>query len=73
VEALVIPHGRCFAFSRKGKLKFTQAEAGTALKQAKASRARRGSKHTEERVYECPGCGFWHLTSRTQFEERGKV
>ena len=69
----MIPKGRCFAFSRKGKLKFTKDQAGIALKQARQARARQGSAHAEERTYECPGCGFWHLTSRTSFEERGKA
>jgi hypothetical protein len=75
LEALVVPRGKCFFRSRKGKLRFSKADAPAALRQAQAKRQRTGSAHMEERVYECPvaqgGCGDWHLTSRTTYEERG--
>jgi hypothetical protein len=74
IERLVVPHGRCYRGSRMGKLRFSEAEAQTALRQAQASRARKGSAYHEERVYECKisegGCGDWHLTSRKTWEPR---
>lgn len=75
IEKLVVPKGRCYFRSRHGKLVFNREEAETALRQAQASRARRGTGHKESRIYECPegGCGGWHLTSRTQYQERGQA
>ena len=69
-----MPKGKCYFRSRYGKLIFTEAEAGKALRQAQANRERHGSGHREERTYACPegGCGGWHLTSRKTYEERGK-
>lgn len=74
LEAMVVPEGKCYFRSRWGKLIFTTEEkALRALEQAKAHRARRGSGHVEERIYPCPtgGCGGFHLTSRTEWKERG--
>jgi hypothetical protein len=75
VETLVVPHGKCFYRSRKGKMIFTQNEAEKALRQAQADRVRRGSAYVEKRVYECPegGCGGWHLTSRETWVDREKA
>lgn len=72
VESLIVPKGRCFFRSRKGKLIFTRDEADRALRQAQQGRASRGSSYTESRAYECPegGCGGWHLTSRQVYVER---
>jgi hypothetical protein len=76
LEALVIPRGRCFRNSRKGKLRFTKDDAPKALEQARIKRARTGSLYTEERFYECKeaegGCGDYHLTSRSEYNERGQ-
>lgn len=75
VEKLVVPKGKCFFRSRKGKMIFTRVDAETALKQAQLDRVRRGSAYVEKRVYECPpgGCGGWHLTSRETYVERGQA
>lgn len=71
LERLVVPRGRCFRNSHKGKLRFAEADATEALRQAQAKRARAGSAYSEERTYECKaaegGCGDWHLTSRTEY------
>ena len=64
VEAMVVPAGKCGR-----KLRFTRAEAEKALKQAQQSRANRGLAPQERRVYECPRCGDWHLTSRETWED----
>lgn len=76
LEALVIPRGRCFRNSRKGKLRFSQSDAPKALEQARIKRTRSGSAYMEERFYECKiadgGCGDYHLTSRAEYEERGQ-
>lgn len=73
ITQMVVPKGRCHFRTRnpKGKLIFTEAEAERALKQAQASRARRGSAYAEERTYACPegGCGGWHLTSRSTYQQ----
>ena len=39
----------------------------------KAARARKKSKkgHIEKRVYRCPDCGYWHLTSMTRKDGSG--
>jgi hypothetical protein len=72
----VIPRGRCFNKSRKGKLRFAEADAPRALEQARVKRIRSGSAYMEERYYECKveegGCGDYHLTSQTNYEERGQ-
>lgn len=67
LEAMVLPQGRC---SRSGKLCFTATDAAKALRHARASRAARGQAYHEERTYDCKACGFHHLTSRAEFEER---
>lgn len=73
LEALVIPRGRC---PRNGKLRFSEEDAPKALEQARIKRIRTGSAHMEERFYECEltkgGCGDFHLTSRTSYDERGR-
>ena len=75
IEDIVVPRGRCFRNSRKGKLRFSEADAPKALKQAQANRARTGSAHCEERYYECKisegGCGDFHLTSRQEYTPKG--
>lgn len=75
VESLVVPRGRCYFGSRKGKLRFAETDVAKALRQAKANRARKGSGYVEDRAYPCPdgGCGDWHLTSRSEWTERGKA
>lgn len=72
VETLVVPKGRCFFRSRKGKMIFTEVEADRALRQAQQGRSSRGSGYQEKRAYPCPegGCGGWHLTSRETYQER---
>lgn len=74
IEGMAIPKGRCYFRSRYGKLRFTEVEVEKALRRVKADRARRGSTHAEERYYPCDqpgGCGDFHLTSRTEYTERG--
>lgn len=66
-----MPKGRCYAGNPKGKLKFTEEDAPRALRQAQAKRIRTGSKNMEERTYQCPTCGYWHLTSRKTY--RGEI
>lgn len=76
IEQMVVPQGRCFFRSRHGKLRFTAEEVEKALRQAQVNRDRRGSAHREERYYPCDqpgGCGDFHLTSRTHYEERGQA
>jgi len=73
LDQLVLPVGRCFFKSRKGKLTFaTEADAEKALKQAAAKREHQLNGHVESRFYPCPpdGCGGFHLTSRDEYEER---
>lgn len=73
VERLIVPTGKCFFRSRRGKLIFPdEAAARKALQQAKAARQRAGSPYAERRVYACPtgGCDGWHLTSRETYQER---
>jgi hypothetical protein len=72
VETLIVPKGRCFFRSRKGKLIFTADEAQKALKQAQNGRQRAGKAYAESRAYPCPegGCGGFHLTSRETYVER---
>jgi len=76
LEQMVIPKGRCYFRSRKGKLRFTEAEVGKALEQARRSREARGlpPDTAAKRYYPCPegGCGDYHLTSRTEWIERGQ-
>lgn len=71
IELAVVPKGRCFIRSRKGKLKFTRDQVDRALRHARHDAARRGSVKVESRYYSCEdgrpeGCGFWHLTSMTE-------
>jgi hypothetical protein len=74
LEALVVPHGRCYRNSRNGKLRFSADEAEKALRQAQQTRARKAQAYHEERAYECKisegGCGDWHLTSRKEWTPR---
>jgi hypothetical protein len=74
LEDLVIPKGKCFR-TRHPKLRFAAGDAERALIQAQQTRARKGQAYHEERVYECKisegGCGDFHLTSRTEYVERG--
>jgi hypothetical protein len=75
IESLIVPRGKCYRNSRKGKLRFSKDEAPEALRQAKAKRQRAGSAYCEERAYECKtsegGCGDWHLTSRQEYNPKG--
>lgn len=72
LEHAIVPHGRCHYPHRK--LQFTEAEVSKALRQAQATRRAHGQQYTEQRYYECKatqgGCGFWHLTSRTNYQPR---
>lgn len=72
IEEMIVPRGRCFLQSRKGLLRFSEAEAARALLQAQQSRARRHSGYVEDHAFPCPagGCGDWHLSARTQYIER---
>lgn len=76
VEDLVMPDGQCgFQSKRRPKARFaTEEKAAKALLQAQQQRARVGSGHVEKRYYACPegGCGGFHLTSRTEYEEKRK-
>lgn len=73
IEEMVVPVGRCYFRSRYGKLRFTEAEAEKALKQAKRNREVDGKAYAEARYYPCPegGCGDYHLTSRVSYVARG--
>lgn len=77
VETLVVPNGRCFRNSRKGKLRFTKDVVEKALRQAQASRKARGTTYAENRYYEClvaeGGCGDFHLTSRETYTPRSNA
>lgn len=77
ISKMVLPTGRCFFRSRRGKLIFrTEADAQSALRQAKDKRVHQPANgHVECRYYACPdgGCGGFHLTSREEYEERGKT
>jgi hypothetical protein len=73
IEQTVVPKGKCFIRSRYGKLKFTKDEVNKALRHAQHGRAIKGSGKVEARYYSCEdgrpdGCGFWHLTSRTEYQ-----
>lgn len=74
VEDLVLPDGQCkFQSPRRPKARFaTKAKAAKALEQAIQQRRRTGSLHVEKRYYKCPegGCGGYHLTSRSEFDEK---
>lgn len=75
VTELVLPDGQCrFQSPRKPKARFaTPEKAAAALKQAREQRFRMGNTgHIEKRYYACPegGCGGYHLTSRSEFDER---
>lgn len=73
VETLVVPKGKCYFRSRNGKLIFaTEIDAQKALRQARHKRRLQGTAHQEERFYPCPegGCGGYHLTSRTHYQDR---
>jgi hypothetical protein len=73
VNQLIVPTGKCYFRSRRGKLIFANEQiARKALQQAKAARQRAGSPYVERRAYACPqgGCGGWHLTSREAYQER---
>lgn len=76
VEKMVTPDGRCYFRNRFGKDIFkTKEKAQRALKQVQIQRLRSGTGHVERRFYACPegGCGGFHLTSREEYEERGKI
>lgn len=47
-----------------------EISARSALKKARArKKSKRG--HIEKRVYRCPDCGYWHLTSMTRKDSSG--
>lgn len=48
-----------------GKSGFKQHEAQRRLDAIAPSRR---SATTPQRIYECPQCGYWHLTSRAAFD-----
>lgn len=49
------------------KVQFSKKEATTALNERK----NKGKKWSREvRIYECPECKKWHLTSELEYEER---
>jgi hypothetical protein len=48
----------------------TEARAYLALLAARNLRAEQGSDKVEQRVYHCPECNGWHMTSKTY--EEGK-
>lgn len=49
------------------KTKYTKKEAKTALNAA--SNRRMNNKRERLRIYECPACGGWHLTSKAPLWE----
>jgi rubrerythrin len=68
-QSRVAPVGRCYHLGRV-KLQFrTEKIANKALEQARHRRIAEGSEHIEERSYQCPKCGFWHLTSQAKRTE----
>lgn len=71
VDKIVVPLGRCYFVARKGLLMFTAEDVERALAQAQKGRDRTGSGHRETGTFPCPpgGCGYHHLTSRTDDHE----
>lgn len=53
--------------------KYCYPDETSARSALKAARARKKSKkgHIEKRVYRCPDCGYWHLTSMTRKDGSG--
>lgn len=54
----------CVATRRRKIIYHSEQGAQNALEDARAALNRPRAKRRERRVYECPSCGFWHLTSR---------
>jgi hypothetical protein len=51
------------------KKKFRKREAISALKFNKKQRGRKSQFRKEKRIYECPHCNYWHLTSMEDYGE----
>lgn len=69
IEQMVIPVGQCSHRHRKAQFP-SESIARKALHQANLRHERRGEAHREVRVYLCPFCQHWHLTSRETWEDR---
>jgi uncharacterized protein with PIN domain len=54
---------KSFSFCPDGKHKYSKKEAQTALNRVK-QKHRRHDYRKECRVYHCPRCNGWHLTSK---------
>ena len=57
------PHGKTRGYA-------TEAEARTELVGTNIARNMGKAKRQECRVYECPACGHWHLTSQPAMSPR---
>lgn len=60
LSCLRIPRGRC---EKTGKLRFDHNTAQGALRDAKRRHSKGNPFRRECRIYKCPECGDWHLTS----------
>lgn len=71
LDHIVVPDGKCTLRRSKDRYE-TETKALRALKQVRAKRRFQPESRTEKRVYECPAeeCGGWHLSSRSEFDER---
>jgi hypothetical protein len=49
------------------KLKFSKREARIALRKAKECGQLGNPNRREQHTYECPVCGWWHLTKNEQW------
>ena len=69
LEDQVIPIGRCPSPHRKMMFE-TAEQAKKAMRHANIRHERFGDAHREVRVYGCPACDAWHMTSREAWENR---